>query len=154
MSNPFSLSPLASGASGMDASSLLNLFSEALQLLSSGIPMLQQLGMQLASSLGPGLQSLASAVQNGVMTVKQAMADATAHVGTELDQFRHQFDHGPSGPKILDLDLSLTPRAGVANWGPQGYLPGVVPNLTIDTGGPAVVDDQPAASGVTAQGEQ
>ncbi|MGW8655022.1 hypothetical protein ACWGMO_37060, partial [Nocardia salmonicida] len=76
----------SSGGSGSTGTDLLSLFSEVLQLISSGLPSLVQLGNQLIAQLGPGLQALAKAVENGSMTVKDAIAAAAEQIGEDIGE--------------------------------------------------------------------
>ncbi|MGW5455941.1 hypothetical protein ACWEVR_28400, partial [Nocardia sp. NPDC003979] len=99
------------GASGgLSSSDLMSMFSEALQLISSGISTLVQLGNQLAAQLGPGLQALAKAVETGAMTVKEAIDAAGEHIGSELDELREELvpeilPPGATEPSALSLSL-------------------------------------------------
>ncbi|QIS02294.1 hypothetical protein F5X71_08125 [Nocardia brasiliensis] len=90
------------GAPGNPSSNdLMSLFSEALQLISSGIGTLVQLGNQLAAQLGPALQQLAKAVENGTMTVKQALEEGSKRIEEQLEQVEEQlFPPGADGPVV------------------------------------------------------
>ncbi|MFI9403281.1 hypothetical protein [Nocardia sp. NPDC052316] len=93
------------GASGAD---MMSLFSEALQLIASAIPTLVQLGNQLAAQLGPALQQLAKAVENGTMTVKQALDEASERIGRQVHDLEEQlFPSGATGP--LGVSFALPP---------------------------------------------
>ncbi|MCU1642230.1 MAG: hypothetical protein JWN03_2505 [Nocardia sp.] len=109
----------SNGASGgLSGSDLLSLFSEVLQLISSGIPTLVQLGNQLIAQLGPGLQALAKAVEDGSKTVKQAMDDAAEHIAEELQEIEDEFaPPGATGP--VELSFALFPGGGT----PEQPLP-------------------------------
>ncbi|TCJ97763.1 hypothetical protein DFR71_3812 [Nocardia alba] len=50
------------------------------------MPSLVQLGNQLIAQLGPGLQALAKAVENGSMTVKDAIAAAAEQIGEDIGE--------------------------------------------------------------------
>ncbi|MGV9614027.1 hypothetical protein ACWDPW_18230, partial [Nocardia xishanensis] len=96
------------GRSGAD---LMSLFSEVLQLISSAIPTLVQLGNQLAAQLGPGLQALAKAVENGAMTVKQALDEAAERIERQVEDIETQlFPPGATGP--VDVSFALFPGGG------------------------------------------
>ncbi|WP_054811301.1 hypothetical protein [Nocardia arizonensis] len=101
----------ATGGGGMSSSDMLSLFSEVLQLVSSGITALVQLGNQLAAQLGPGLQALAKAVENGSMTVKQALTEASERLERQVDEVEEKlFPPGATGP--VDVSFALFPGGG------------------------------------------
>ncbi|MFI9637027.1 hypothetical protein ACIHAX_30460, partial [Nocardia sp. NPDC051929] len=88
------------GASGaLSASEMLSMFSEVLQLITSGITTLAQLGNQLAAQLGPGLQALTKAVEDGTLTVKQALAEAAERIGEDIAEVEELLlPPGATGP--------------------------------------------------------
>ncbi|MBF6302407.1 hypothetical protein IU459_33435, partial [Nocardia amamiensis] len=90
----------APGASGaLSTSEMLSMFSEVLQLITSGITTLAQLGNQLAAQLGPGLQALTKAVEDGTLTVKQALAEAAERIGEEIAEVEELLlPPGATGP--------------------------------------------------------
>ncbi|MFI5779351.1 hypothetical protein [Nocardia sp. NPDC051570] len=93
------------GASG-SAGDLLSLFGEVLQLLSSGIPGLMQLGSQLLQQLPPGLQQLGQAFQSGMLTFGQAMNAAATEVGKDVQDLQKGFDRDL---RRVERDLGILP---------------------------------------------
>ncbi|MGV9545404.1 hypothetical protein ACWDSF_29090, partial [Nocardia beijingensis] len=100
------------GTSGaLSGTDPLSLFSEVLQLISSAIPTLVQLGNQLAAQLGPGLQALVKSVEDGATTVKQALADAAELIEDELGELEDLVSpSGATGP----VTFAVMPEIGRA----------------------------------------
>ncbi|MBF6076333.1 hypothetical protein IU498_17055 [Nocardia beijingensis] len=100
------------GTSGaLSGTDPLSLFSEVLQLISSAIPTLVQLGNQLAAQLGPGLQALVKSVEDGATTVKQALADAAELIEDELGELEDLVSpSGATGP----VTFAIVPEIGRA----------------------------------------
>ncbi|WP_194837770.1 hypothetical protein [Nocardia sp. XZ_19_369] len=102
------MGPIGVGGGGASGADMMSLFSEALQLIASAIPTLVQLGNQLAAQLGPALQQLAKAVENGTMTVKQALDEASERIGRQVHDLEEQlFPSGATGP--LSVSFALPP---------------------------------------------
>jgi hypothetical protein len=104
---------------------MLTLFAEAMQLLGSGIPALQQLGSQLLQQLPAGLQQLGQDFQNGTLTLQQAFGAASAEVGTNIHGLEQYADYQLRGI-AKDLGIfppSVTEAVGLAGpAGPTGPL--------------------------------
>ncbi|MGC4994622.1 hypothetical protein ACLQ3L_35450, partial [Nocardia salmonicida] len=124
--------PLGVGGSGgsgaLTGKDLLSLFSEVLQLISSAIPTLVQLGNQLAAQLGPGLQALAKAVEDGTTTVKQALAAATELIEQEVGHVEDLLvPPGATGPiamsRVLIPGADALPEPLAAVFGRAGGNP-------------------------------
>ncbi|MEV6562769.1 hypothetical protein AB0M22_44115, partial [Nocardia sp. NPDC051756] len=125
------ISPGIGGGGASGSQDLLRLFSEALQLISSGIPTLVQLGNQLAAQLGPALQALAKSVEDGTTTVKQALAQATERFGEEVHHVEELlFPPGATGP--IELPRALFPGLAVPDLGASNRAGGRQPEVFED----------------------
>ncbi|MET7768231.1 hypothetical protein ABZS43_06045, partial [Nocardia sp. NPDC005366] len=149
------------GASGaMTGQDLLSLFSEVLQLITSGLPLLEKLGNELAAQLGPGLQALAKAVVDGTMTVKQAIDEASNRIGSEVKRIGDKFSTlGATGPLELSLELfpppNEEPREQPESPGRAGsHQPGTIEDFTnaMPRTEPIVVPMSPVAPKLTQEG--
>ncbi|WP_216897433.1 hypothetical protein [Nocardia alni] len=109
----------SSGSSG-SSSDELGTLAEALELLSSGVPALEQLGQQLLNELPQALQHLAEQYEHGVLSLQQTLHDAARDVGANIQHLGHDAEHalglsGPSGPTGPQSPQQALFRASVSS---------------------------------------
>ena len=100
---------------------MMDLFAQALGLLESGVPGLEQLGQQLLQQLPSAFQQLGQRFQDGALTIRQAIDDAAKDIGNHIQSLENTADHVVWRTEKISALSRRTPRIrGSGPLGPTG----------------------------------